>query len=86
MCCSTLAILQKGFASSALRPIVNPPIKYTEVIKASSNVFHAFIHLVFMIFIPRRYSRGIMKKSADSADGKATVVDDMLGNQSGGIL
>ncbi|VVC33461.1 Aldehyde dehydrogenase N-terminal domain,Aldehyde dehydrogenase, cysteine active [Cinara cedri] len=28
---STLSILQKGFASSAPKPIVNPPIKYTEL-------------------------------------------------------
>jgi len=28
---STLPVVQKGFSSVAPKPIINPPIKYTEV-------------------------------------------------------
>lgn len=43
---STMAVVLKRFASSVPKPIVNPPIKYTEVI-TQEIVVHVESHISF---------------------------------------
>lgn len=44
---STMAVVLKRFASSVPKPIINPPIKYTEVI-AQEIMVHVESHICFL--------------------------------------